>query len=40
VLDLAGATGWFKINNDQTITWTAVNNSSTVTWTPIDNTQR
>jgi hypothetical protein len=40
VLDLAGASGWFKINNDQTITWTAVNNSSTVTWTPIDNTQR
>jgi hypothetical protein len=27
VADLAGATGWFKINNDQTITWTPINNT-------------
>jgi hypothetical protein len=38
-LDLASVYGWFKINNDQSVTWNAINNNNTVTWANIGNDQ-
>lgn len=39
MLDFASYTGWFIINDNQTITWYAVDNSQSVTWQNIGNNQ-
>lgn len=39
MLDFASYTGWFIINDNQTVTWHAMNNSQSVTWQNIGNAQ-
>jgi hypothetical protein len=39
MLDFASYTGWFIINDNQTVTWHAINNSQSVTWQNIGNAQ-
>jgi len=39
VIDSLIARGWFKINDDQTVTWQAANNSQSVTWQNINDNQ-
>jgi hypothetical protein len=39
MLDFASYTGWFIINDNQTVTWYATNNSQSVTWQNIGNAQ-
>jgi hypothetical protein len=39
LLDLATVRGWFKINDDQSITWTAINNTQSITWSNIGDDQ-
>ena len=31
--------GWFKINDNQTVTWVDVNNNQTQSWTPVNDNQ-
>jgi len=33
------AYGWFKINDDQSITWNALNNSQSITWSDVSDDQ-
>jgi hypothetical protein len=37
--DFQYARGWFKINDNQTVTWAAVNNNQTQSWTPVNDNQ-
>ena len=37
--DFQYARGWFKINDNQTVTWGAINNTQAPTWSSIDDTQ-
>ena len=39
ILDSQIGRGWFKINDDQSVTWTNVNNTNSSTWSNINNTQ-
>ena len=31
--------GWFKINDDQTVTWNAIGNNQSITWQDVGNGQ-
>lgn len=37
--DYQFARGWFKINNNQTVTWGNINNNQSITWTNVNDTQ-
>jgi hypothetical protein len=37
--DFQYARGWFKINDNQTVTWGSINNTQAPTWSSIDDTQ-
>jgi len=37
--DFQYARGWFKINDNQTVTWTTINNNQTQSWTSVNDNQ-
>jgi hypothetical protein len=39
LVDSPIARGWFRIDDDQTVTWQAINNTQSITWSNIGDDQ-